>query len=706
MKEKRLYPVRNNHELIPLGRLKGIGPGRISLLEKRGITSVWDLLFLLPLRYQDRRKIRPIGEAKHLHESLFRGEVIFSKEEPGYGKRKRLFRIRVYDGTGTLDLVWFHYRRPMMDLLGKRGVSLLIYGKIRYFRGIAQIIHPEVAIWDDKRCSGAKGEIVPVYPSVQGISGKILRNAISQALAWAKDVVQDPFGKELLAELGLPGLWEALKGVHSPPVDTNYQELCNFRSPYHRRLIFDRFFMVIFSVLRRRYGQIRQKGPEILPPGDALSRFMRTLPFRLTGDQIKAIEQIKKDMERGRSMHRLVQGDVGCGKTVIAAATAFMVVESGYQVAFMAPTQILATQHYNFFLGLNDLNINPVLLTGALSQEAKKKAYEGIISGSYDIVIGTQALIQEQVRFNNLGLVIVDEQHRFGVRQRALLEQKGDNPHVLVMTATPIPRTLAMAIYADLDVSTVKQRPEHYQGVETELVHQQEKKRIYETVKAAMLRGEQVMVICPVIEDVEGMNLKNAIDMHKALRRIYYPPFRVELVHGALPPDEKDLIMERFRNGKIDLLVATSVIEVGVHAPGATTMVIEHPERFGLAQLHQLRGRVGRGVKRGKCILVVSDSMPQEVYERLEMLAFTDDGFEIAEKDLLVRGQGELNGLRQSGAGELDMEEVMAEPGLLLAAKKKAEHILSSDPELEAPEHALIKKWLVFHDDEGMITNL
>jgi ATP-dependent DNA helicase RecG len=376
-------------------------------------------------------------------------------------------------------------------------------------------------------------------------------------------------------------------------------------------------------------------------------------------------------------MNRLLQGDVGCGKTVVAAAAAFVTVLNECQVAVMVPTQVLARQHCSYFSSLSEsMGFRAVLLTGAQKKSDRLRACENISGGKYNLIIGTQALIQEDLCYAKLGLVVIDEQHRFGVRQRALLDRKGANPHQLVMTATPIPRTLAMTVYADLNISVIKEYPEGHRPVKTCLVNEKDKRKVYETLKKRMSVGQQAMVICPVIEGSEEADLKNALEMYARLKRLFAPRFRVGLIHGRLSSDEKDRVMAQFREGQVDVLVGTTVIEVGVHVPGATVIVIEHPERFGLAQLHQLRGRVGRGSDRGLCLLMLSKGLPEETISRLDLLVESHDGFKIAQKDLEMRGQGELMGIRQAGAGELDFKEMLREPELLMTAKREAEKIL------------------------------
>jgi len=433
-------------------------------------------------------------------------------------------------------------------------------------------------------------------------------------------------------------------------------------------------------------------GPAFSVTKELLSRLEKCFPFTLTGGQVSAIDAIVRDLSRNKPMNRLLQGDVGCGKTVVAAVAASLTVINRWQVAIMVPTQVLARQHYLYFAGLPEsMGFRSVLLTGALKKSERLDTYEKIRLGEYNLIIGTQALIQEDLSFARLGLVVIDEQHRFGVKQRALLDQKGVNPHLLVMTATPIPRTLAMTVYADLDISFIKEYPKGHHPVDTYLMDGSQRREVLNMLNKRMAAGEQAMVICPVIEGSEEMDLKNALEVHEKLSKIFMPRFRVELIHGRMSSDEKDRVMERFREGLIDLLVGTTVIEVGVDVPGATLMVVQNPERFGLTQLHQLRGRVGRGTKRGLCFLMLSTQPSAQTLSRLRIIVQSHDGFEIAQKDLEMRGQGELMGTKQAGAGELDFTEMFREPELLVAAKKEADALVASDPTLSRPENRFLK---------------
>ena len=672
--------------------LNGIGPKRADALRDKGINTIKDLLFFFPVRYEDRRKVTSISELEVGREALLWGRVLSAGEEQISRAGKKIFRIELGDNTGVVDLVWFNYSRLYLRQLAKTGATLSVYGKVRLFRNRLQVVHPQAEVTDAPR----RGSLEPVYPGIKGIPQKVLKVAIRQAVSQWLTAVSDPLPYRIREEIGLPGLKETIKILHFPSLHQDVTSLNEAKSKYHQRIRFDRFLTVLLAVLIKKYQRAkgREKSSYVLP-NDFLERFETLLPFHLTDDQVEAIHRIIEDFRSDQPMNRLLQGDVGCGKTVVCAAAAFAAVLNRRQVAVMAPTQILAKQHHDFFSSLpKKLGFRTGLLTGALENRQRQRLYKEIRHGDCNLVIGTQALIQKEVRFHNLGLIIIDEQHRFGVRQRALLAEKGDQPHVLVMTATPIPRTLAIVLYADMDISVIRARPPGYKGVLTRIVKETEKRKIYDIVTARMGRGEQVIVVCPVIEGSEDQDLKNAIEMYHGLERIYGNRFSVSLIHGGLSPGDKDLIMEDFRKGKIQLLVATTVVEVGVHAPGATVLVVEHPERFGLSQLHQLRGRVGRGEREGLCLLIRREGISEQAEKRLKILASCQDGFLISEQDLLMRGHGELVGLRQSGPGELDMTEVITNPNLLMAAKAIAERILARDPGLSHGANALLRKQL------------
>lgn len=677
---------------LPISALKGVGPKRALCFAHKGIHTVLDLLFFTPFRYEDRSSVRPISACEEGALSLVQGRVICGGEERFFRGRTRVFKIQLRDDTGGLELLWFNYRKPHLLRFTAPDLELFAHGTVKMNRGSLQMIQPEIWTRDDR---GDGLGFYPVYSSLPGVSPSVLRTIIRRALDEYLDTIADPVPEHITEALGLPPLGEALRHVHFPPPDSLFHDLNQQRTPHHRRLLFDRFFLVMLTIAFRRKARRGREGPCWACPPVLERDPSFFFPFTLTSDQDRAFRDVLHDLGSGKPMNRLLMGDVGCGKTAVAALSACVAVMNHAQVAIMAPTQVLATQHFDYFSSLpSDMGLRALLLTSALKKSDRQEAYKKISSGSCNLVIGTQALIQEEVRFANLGLVIIDEQHRFGVRERALMDRKGRYPHQLVMTATPIPRTLAMTVYGDMDISLITEHPAGRRPVLTRIANATRKREVFEFLKRRLALGQQAFVICPVIEGSEEADLKSAVDLAERLKRILSPPFRIGLIHGRLPAREKDSVMSDFRRGKISVLVGTTVVEVGVHVPAATVMIIEHPERFGLAQLHQLRGRVGRGSERGVCVLMVSEGLSERALSRLQIMTENHDGFEIAAKDLEQRGQGELIGMKQAGLGELDLSEMMREPDLLLGAKEKADLLLDSDPDLAAPAHRGLKTFI------------
>jgi ATP-dependent DNA helicase RecG len=695
MTSKKDVPLRRIQKLtLPLTHLKGIGPRRASLLAEKGLHTVLDLLFFTPLRYEDRTRILPIDETEEGIPLLVQGKVVSGRETSFYPSRKRAFRIILNDQTNRLELVWFHYRRPHLAQYAVSGRELLVYGQIQMNRGQRQMIHPEVTLLDTNDPLSSAGLLgyYPVYPTIQGISPNMIRSMIRTALHNYLPVLIDPIPKQITDRLSLPDLASAIKHTHFPSDDSHFDQLNQMTTPYCKRLLFDRFFLVMLTMAFRKKSRKKRPSPAFTVPLGLMEDLGVFFPFHLTPHQMSAIEDMVKDFKTGTCMNRLILGDVGCGKTLVAAVAAYIAVRNGHQTAVMVPTQELAQQHFEYFSNMSPgMGFRPVLLTGKLKKAEQQRVYDDIRNERANLVIGTQSLIQEGLRYAKLGLVVIDEQQRFGVKDRALMDQKGRNPHVLVMTATPIPRTLAITLYGDMDLSCIEGYPEGHRSVVTHLIPENQKRRVFETLKQRLLAGQQAFVICPVIEGSEDTDLKSALDMAKRLRKKFPPSLRIGLVHGRLPPNEREKVMHDFRKGVIHLLVGTTVIEVGVHVPRATIMVIEHPERFGLSQLHQLRGRVGRGAERGACLLMLPQDISEKSRSRLEILAKNHDGFDIAKRDLEMRGQGELIGRRQAGIGELDLTETAREWELLLAAKKEAHHLIDADPDLSLPENGQMR---------------
>ncbi len=680
----------------PLTCLRGVGPKKASLLARKGIHTVLDLLYFTPFRYEDRTRMTPIRDAREGSFALVTGKVLCGREERFPRSRRRLFRIAVQEEGELLELLWFHYQRPRLAGLARPGNQLLAYGAIQRNGRKRQMVHPEVRALPGPK-SDLKGVLgfYPVYPGTAGISPQAFRSLMKSALDRFLPTLIDPIPAEVRQRLNLPDLAAALRSVHHPPMESSLDELNQCRTPFLKRLLFDRYLLFMLAMAFRKALRRRRPTLPFSFPPNAIQSLQGHFPFDLTREQILAISDVIGDYGRGRPMSRLVLGDVGCGKTVVAAAAASLAVANHVQVALMVPTQVLANQHFAYFSRLSEqMGLRPVSLTGELAEPERAEIYRGIKRGDYNLVIGTHALIQEGVSFANLGLVVIDEQQRFGVRERALLDRKGNNPHLLVMTATPIPRTLAITLYGDMDVSWIREFPKGHQPVSTRLVTEKEKRAVFELLKQRLACGQQAFVICPVVEGSEDADLKDATEMAAKLQNLLQPPYRVGLVHGRMPAGQKERTMDAFRMGAINLLVGTTVVEVGVHVPNATLMIIEHPERFGLAQLHQLRGRVGRGAEQGICLLITSGHLPEKARTRLNTLVATHDGFELAQKDLEMRGQGEVVGTRQSGIGELDVAEITRAPELLHQAREEAERLIESDPDLALSKHVFLKDML------------
>ena len=676
---------------LPLSLIKGVGPKRAALFGLKGLNAVLDLFYFTPVRYEDRSTVTPISRVEDGCPCLVKGRVTEGKEEIFYPSRKRLYRINISGDDGErLELLWFHYIRQHLASFSRTGITIMVYGTVKISRGKRQMFHPDISI-PGHGCNHAPG-FIPVYSSIKGVSENITRAVIRTCMDnYLADII-DPVPSDLLNQLHLPGLRESIKGIHSPPQDSSMELLNRSGTPFHKRLLFDRFFHLMLGMaFRKRMKECISKPVYFIPQGfrDEIKGFFK---FSLTSDQDSAINDIAGDLKSGRPMNRMLMGDVGTGKTAVAAVAAYVTVLNRRQAAIMAPTQILAEQHMDYFVNLpGNMGFRPVLITGDIKKTERRKVYQKIKEREYNIIIGTQSLIQEELIFADLGLAIIDEQHRFGVRQMALMDRKGDNPHILVMTATPIPRSMAITLYGDMDISVIKEYPKDRRPVKTCLIDKTRKRWAFETLKQNISSGRQAFVICPVIEDNEDVDLKGAREMHDRLKKTLSPACTVGIVHGQMPADEREAVMHSFYRGLIDILVATTVVEVGVHVPNATIMIIEHPERFGLAQLHQLRGRVGRGTEEGMCMMILPDNLAEKAEARLKILAESRDGFEISEKDLELRGHGELMGLRQSGIGELDPSEIIRHQALLLAAKRCARDLIQADPDLSHHDHRYLR---------------
>lgn len=640
--------------------IKGVGPGRVKQLNKLGITDVSSLLTYFPRTYEDRSVSYLIGALKQGAVGATEGTVLNVQEKkPRRGLS--ILEIFIGDATGRLKIVLFNqgYKKNFY----KVGQRLHVYGKVEFAYGSLHMNTPHIEMLREGQV--AEAGIVPVYPLVDGVSQFVIRHAVSNWFA-ANDALPELLPPDITKEHNFMTRYEAFKEMHNPLTVERY-------GLARKQLAYEELFIMQAGLLLLREREQAEIGIKMQPDGDLVPAFLKELPFALTGDQRKAFNEIANDMQEERPMRRLLQGDVGSGKTVVGALSLLKAVENGYQGALMAPTEILAQQHYE---GLTDLmaglgRVKLALLTGSTKPGERQIIYEGLADGTIDIVIGTHALIQEQVEFKKLALVIIDEQHRFGVEQRATLQRKGHHPHMLVMTATPIPRTMTLSIYGDLEVSLIKEMPPGRKPVLTYAVDSSYKERLHRFFEKEMSAGHQVYVVCPLVEESEKLDLVAAEQLYEELAEKYQRKFGVGLVHGRMSTADKEAIMEAYYKGTIKLLVSTTVIEVGVNVPNATIMCVEGAERFGLSQLHQLRGRVGRGSTQSYCILV-SDSHSEDSKQRLAVMTSTQDGFVVAEQDLLLRGSGQLFGLAQSGLPDLRIANILKDIDLLVAARQDA----------------------------------
>ncbi|HGX93666.1 MAG TPA: ATP-dependent DNA helicase RecG [Candidatus Tenderia sp.] len=672
----------------PLTTFKGVGPQMARRLERLGLSTVQDALFHLPHRYQDRTRVHPMGTLRPGDEVVVEGEVQAS--DIHFGKRRALL-VRISDGSGSMMLRFFHFNAAQKSAMA-RGVRLRCFGEVRQGPAMLEMVHPEYQRLAEGGLMAVDEHLTPVYPATEGVSQKTLRRVAGQALAALDRGLEDYLPPECIETM--PSLNEALRYVHTPPPDAAVDVLQEGVHPAQQRLAFEELLAHNLSLREIRLKMQEQAAPVLKGRGDLCQRLLDSLPFELTGAQRRVLTEVNSDLAQAHPMQRLVQGDVGSGKTIVAAAAVLRAVESGYQTAVMAPTELLAEQHLrNFKTWLEPLGVEVVWLVGKQGVKAKRESLAAIADGAA-VAVGTHALFQDEVVFRKLGLVVVDEQHRFGVHQRLALKEKGAQhgltPHQLIMTATPIPRTLAMTAYADLDTSVIDELPPGRKPVETVVVADSRRLEVIERVKVACGQGRQAYWVCTLIEESEVLQCQAAEDaavvLHEAL-----PGVRVGLVHGRMKSAEKEAVMAAFKAAELDLLVATTVIEVGVDVPNASLMIIENAERLGLAQLHQLRGRVGRGSASSSCVLMYHKPLSQQGRTRLQAMRETNDGFEIARRDLEIRGPGEVLGTRQSGLLRLRVADLQRDQALIPAVAEVARQILGRWPD-RVPK--LIARWV------------
>ncbi|MBN3037816.1 MAG: ATP-dependent DNA helicase RecG [Candidatus Omnitrophica bacterium] len=664
--------------------VKGVGPQRFKILNRLGINTVGDLLYHFPRRYEDRRKFVPITKIEVGTYATVKGEIL----KTGLRRSKRglsVFQIAIGDDSGIIEAVWFN--QPFMKRYFKIGQEIILYGKVERYRQL-QMNAPEFEFISRSESFLHMGRIVPVYPLTQNVNQRYLRTIIDRALQKYDSYLSDVLPGGLREKLNLLPMNLALRYIHYP------QDFAQRDSAY-QRLVFEEFFLLqmVLALHRRRRKEI-ELGIAHRAEGELVTRFLQSLPFELTAGQKKVIGEIEDDMRSKRAMNRLLQGDVGSGKTIVAAYALVINAQSGFQGAFMAPTEILAEQHY-FLLSklLMPLGVSVGMLISSMNQRSKAQVLEDIKSGALDIVVGTHALIEQAIEFTKLGLVVIDEQHKFGIQQRSLLRKKGFNPDCLVMTATPIPRTLAMTVYGDLDISTIREMPKGREPISTFAIRENDIKSAYAFVREEVKKGRQAYIVYPVIRKAKLAELKAATEMHERLKKDEFSLFNVGLIHGQMRSDEKEKVMREFKDKKIDVLVSTTVIEVGIDIANASVMVIEHAERFGLSQLHQLRGRIGRGPHPSYCILV-TEPQTDKAKLRLEAMLSSQNGFELAQQDLDIRGPGKFFGPAQHGESELKIGNIARDMELMELARREAFGLVQCDPHLKASQNYALKRIL------------
>jgi ATP-dependent DNA helicase RecG len=679
---------------ISIRYLKGIGPKKAKKFNKLGINTIEDFLYYFPKRYEDRTKFLNISQLKEGEYQTIKAQVLVAGEKQSWRRRGfKILEVAVGDDTGKIFCVWFN-QAYLKDYF-KVGTTLILYGRIERYGGRLQMNSPEFEIISGEEAESLSiGRIVSIYSLPEGITQRNYRQIIKSILDEYITKLSDFMPYDIRNRNNLLNLAQSLINIHFP-------ENLQMQKEAYQRLAFEEFFLFQLPLALRKSKKKEKPGIAHKVDGELVDNFIAGLPFKLTLAQEKVIAEIKSDMANPQPMQRLLQGDVGSGKTVVATIASLMAIQGGYQVAFMVPTEILAKQHlekislqFTMFSSLQLKKIKVGLLTSSLSKNEKDKIYQGIKEGNINLVIGTHALLEEEVQFKNLGLVVIDEQHKFGVGQRALLPQKGLNPDILIMTATPIPRTLAITLYGDLDVSVINELPPGRRAIKTLLFPEEEETQAYNLAKEEIRRGHQVYIIYPVIEESYALDIAGAKKMYEEFKKKEFKEFRLGLIHGRMKQKEQDEIMLKFKEKALDILVSTTVLEVGIDIANATCMMVQYAQRFGLSQLHQLRGRVGRGAEESFCLLI-SDALTLEAKARLEAMVRYNDGFRIAEEDLKIRGPGEFFGQRQHGLSELKIANPLTQMQLLKRAREEAIRLIQVDPRLGLRQNLGLKEKLL-----------
>ena len=660
--------------------VKGVGPNRVALLNRLGIYTLEDLITYYPRTHEDRSIPKKIIDLLHGEEALIEAIPVSRMSEIKIRRNFTMYKLIVRDDTGTCQITW--YNQTYLKNMFKVGEKYKFFGKVNKKFNKVDMISP---VFDSENSLKNTGKIIPIYPTTYNLPQNTLRKIIENGLAEIDEKLEDTLPEYLLSKYNLCDLNTAIKQIHFPDNFENFNKA-------RKRLVFEELLSMQLALLSlKSQYEVESEGIS-LDKNVKMSELIDKLPFRLTKAQLRVLEEIDNDLESSKPMNRLLQGDVGSGKTVVAEIAAYKAVKSGYQVAIMAPTAILATQHLESFTSLlDDTGIKCELLISGISKKKKEDILERLKNGEIDILIGTHALLEENVVFKSLGLVVTDEQHRFGVRQRSTIAKKGDNPNVLVMTATPIPRTLALILYGDLDISIIDELPPNRKKIDTFPVTKEMDDRVNNFIKEQIDSGRQAYIVCPLVEDSEEIDARSVLELAEKYKNVVFKDYKVEYLHGKMKPKEKDEIMERFKNKEIDILISTTVIEVGVNVPNANIMVIENAERFGLAQLHQLRGRVGRGEYKSYCILKYQGNS-DVIRKRMNVMKATNDGFIISEKDLELRGTGEFFGTKQHGLPEFKIANLFEDMQVLKLVQSIAIEIIGKDPKLEKEENKKLKK--------------